>query len=56
MLKADQLPQASRVYDIPDQPDVPTGNGVGSALISGVISTAKLLGPLSLRALMPILP
>ena len=56
-LKADQLQQASRrVYDIPNQPDVPTGNGIGSALISGVLSTAQLLGPIALKALMPILP
>ena len=56
-IKAHQLLEASRsIYDIPDKPDIPTGNGAGSALISGVLSAAQLLGPIALKALMPILP
>ena len=57
MVKADQLRQASRrVYDVQNNTDAPTGNGVGSALISGALSTAQALAPIALKALMPIIP
>ena len=57
MVKADQLEEASgRVYEIPNQPDTPSGNGVGSALISGALSAAQALAPIALKALMPIIP
>jgi tetratricopeptide (TPR) repeat protein len=57
MVKADQLKEASqRVYEIPNQPDTPNGNGVGSALISGALSAAQALAPIALKALMPMIP
>ena len=57
MVKADQLKEASqRVYEIPNQPDAPSGNGVGSALISGALSAAQALAPIALKALMPMIP
>ena len=57
MVKADQMKEASqRVYAITNQPDTPSGNGVGSALISGVLSAAKALAPIALKALQPIMP
>ena len=56
-VKADQLEEASRrVYEIPNQPDTPTGNGVGSALISGALSAVQALAPIALKSLMPIIP
>ena len=57
IVKADQLKEASRrVYEIPNQTDTPSGNGVGSALISGALSAAQALVPIALKALMPIIP
>lgn len=56
-VKADQLLEASqRVYDEPDNPDAPAGNGVGSALLQGALSTAQALAPIALKALMPMIP
>ena len=55
-VKAEQLLEASRlVYDIDNEPDAPSGNGVGSALISGALSTAQDLAPIALKALMPMI-
>ena len=57
IVKADQLKEASqRVYEIPNQPGIPSGNGVGSALISGALSAAEALAPIALKALMPMIP
>jgi uncharacterized protein YjbI with pentapeptide repeats len=57
MVKADQLKEASqRVYASPNQPDTQSGNGVGSALISGALSAAQALAPIALKSLMPIIP
>ena len=57
MVKADQLREASRrVYDIKTKTDGPSGNGVGSALLGGALSTAQALAPIALKALMPIVP
>ena len=57
MVKAEQLNQASRrVFDYPGAIDVANGNGVGSALLSGAISTMQVLAPFALKALMPIIP
>ena len=57
MIKADQLERASRrVYEDQDQPDIPSGNGVGSALISGALSAIQVLAPIALKTLMPIIP
>ena len=57
MVKADQLKEASqRVYELPNQPETPSGNGVGSALISGALSAAQALAPIALKALMPMIP
>ena len=57
MVKADQLREASRrVYDIKTKTDGPSGNGVGSALLGGALSTAQALAPIVLKALMPIVP
>ena len=56
-VKADQLLDASnRVYDTPNNPDIPSGNGVGSALLNGALSTAQALAPIALKALMPMIP
>ena len=57
IVKADQLKQASqRAYDSPDEPRTTNGNGVGSALLSGVLSAAQTLAPIALKALMPMIP
>ena len=57
MVKADQLREASRrVYDIKNKTDGASGNGVGSALLSGALSTAQALAPIAIKALMPIVP
>ena len=56
MVKADQLQEASRrVYIIPDNPNKPNGNGVGSALIGGAISTVQALAPIAFKTLMPMI-
>lgn len=56
-VKADQLLAASRkVYDVPDNPEAPPANGVGSALLNGALSTAQALAPIALKALMPMIP
>ena len=55
-VKADQLKEASqRIYEIPDQPDTPSGNGIGSSLLRGTLSAAQALAPIALKALMPII-
>ena len=55
-VKADQLELASqRVYDNPEQ-NTPSGNGLGSALLSGALSAAQALAPIALKALMPMIP
>ena len=57
MVKADQLREASRrVYDIKNKTDGASGNGVGSALLGGALSTAQALAPIAIKALMPIVP
>ena len=57
VIKADQLEQASQVLNnIPKVPSAPSGNGFGAALLDGVLSTAQVLAPLALTALMPISP
>ena len=56
-VKADQLLEASRlVYNIDNEPDAPRGNGIGSTLISGALSTAQTLAPIALKALLPMIP
>ena len=56
-LKAEQLLDASRrVHERPDTPNQPSGNGIGSALLSGALSTAQALAPIALKALMPMVP
>ena len=54
--KADQLDRASRNTYTPAREKPPSGNGVGSALVSGALSTLKSLAPIALRALSPMLP
>ena len=55
--KAEQLKKASqRVYDIKNQTDEPSGSGIGSLLLSGALSTAQIIAPIALKALMPIVP
>ena len=57
MVKADQLREASRrVHDIKNETDGASGNGVGSALLGGALSTAQALAPIAIKALMPIVP
>lgn len=56
MVKAEQLQEASRsVYDRPNNADKPSGNGVGSALISGALSTVQALAPIAFKTLMPMI-
>ena len=56
-IKADQLREASlRVYDSPRNADTPSGNGVGSALVGGALSTVQALAPVALKALIPFMP
>ena len=56
-VKAEQLLEASRLVDnIDNKPGAPSGNGIGSALINGTLSTAKALAPIALKALMPLIP
>tara|TARA_B100000674_G_C37873366_1_gene930691 strand:+ start:625 stop:1410 length:786 start_codon:yes stop_codon:yes gene_type:complete len=55
--KAEQLKEASEhVYEISNKPDTPSGNGIGSSLLSGAISAAQALAPIALKALMPMMP
>ena len=57
MVKADQLREASRlVYDIQNQTDNPSGNGIGSVLLSSALSIAQAIAPMALEALKPIIP
>ena len=57
MVKADQLKEASQlVYGIEDQASSPSGNGIGSMLLSGALSTVQTIAPIALKALIPILP
>ena len=54
-IKASQLLEASRrVYDNPNKSDAFSGNGTGSTLISGALSTVQALVPIALKMLMPI--
>ena len=57
-VKAQQLQLASqRVEDPADQISAAQGgNGVGSMLLSGALSAAQALGPIALKALMPMIP
>ena len=56
-VKAEQLLEASRlVYDIDIEPYTPSGNGIGSALISSTLSTAQAFPSIALKALMPMIP
>ena len=57
MVKADQLKGASKlVYNREKQSGTPSGNGIGSALLSSALSTAQAIAPIALKALMPIIP
>ena len=59
-LKANQLEEASlQVYDIPNQSDTPSGNGIGIDLIGGALSAlsaVQAIAPIALKAMMPIIP
>ena len=56
-IKAEQLMEASRrVYNTPEEANIVSENGAGSALIGGAISTAQALVPFALKVLMPIIP
>ena len=55
--KAQQLQEASQKATATiDNPASKGGNGIGSRLLSGALSTAQALAPIALRALSPILP
>ena len=57
MVKADQLKEASKlVYNSEKQAGTPSGNGIGSVLLSSALSTAQAIAPIALKALMPIIP
>ena len=56
-VKADQLLEASRrVQEITKEREPITGNGVGSTLLQGALSTMKALAPIALKTLIPMLP
>lgn len=56
-VKADQLLEASRrVQEITKGREPITGNGVGSTLLQGALSTVKTLAPIALKTLIPMLP
>ena len=55
--KAQQLLEASRkATAAPTNYTAAAGNGIGSRLLSGAISTAQALAPIAIRALSPMLP
>lgn len=54
--KATQLAEASRKASAQIDGNTPEGNGVGSTLLSGLLSTAQALAPIALQALSPMLP
>ena len=57
MVKADQLEEASKlVYNNENKAGTPSGNGIGSVLLSSALSTAQAIVPIALKALMPIIP
>ena len=57
MVKANQLKEASKlVHNTKNKAGTPSGNGIGSVLLNGAISTAQAIAPIALKALMPIIP
>ena len=55
--KAQQLLEASRkAIALLSDDTAEGGNGIGSQLLNGAISTAQALAPIALRAFSPILP
>ena len=54
--KAEQLREASKMLVTKDEIGQAQGNGVGSAVLGGTLSTIQSLAPIALRALMPFLP
>ena len=54
--KAEQLRKASQMLVTKDETSQENGNGVGSAVLGGTLSTIQSLAPIALRALMPFLP
>ena len=55
-LKAKQLSEASQMLVTNDEAVKEQGNGLGSAILGGTLSTIQSLAPIALRALMPFLP
>lgn len=56
-IKADQLKEASqRVFGDLKKAGTPSGNGIGSALLGGAVSTMQALAPIALKALIPFMP
>ena len=56
-VKADQLMEASqRIYEKPIKANIPNGNGIGSALISGALSAVQVIAPIAMKALTPMIP
>ena len=56
-VKADQLMEASqRVYVKTNKANIPNGNGIGSALISGALSAVQAIAPIAIKALTPMIP
>ena len=57
LVKADQLNEAiQRIHDNQNKDGNASRNGIGSALISGAISTVQTIVPFALKALMPAIP
>ena len=55
-IKADQLQEASKLVYSSKKAGTPSGNGIGSVLLSSALSTAQAIAPIALKALMPIIP
>ena len=55
-LKAEQLKQAGEKIFAPVSSSKRSGNGVGSTLLNGALSTMKALAPFALKALAPMIP
>ena len=55
-VKAEQLRRASEKIFAPVGSSNQSGNGMGSTLLNGALSTMKALAPFALKALAPMIP
>ena len=57
LISANLLQEASRsIYHDKSRSDNPSGNGASSALVSGTISTLKVLTQIAIKSLIPMIP